>query len=341
MSGPATQPLVADDLLCDEGVLHAVATCEWHGWNAVARLGGIAVLPWRAAARAAQAADVQVIAPVIASAATRYAQVVVRIGKGRAATAADLAAAWQVLAPGGRLVISGTNDVGISTWAKRVSLLLGVSGTVLANRAHARVVAFERSANTQVTDDRFTRPADTLVPLPDGTPLQVAPGVFSGDGLDGGTKLLLDALKNVDLGADFRGKIVDVGCGAGHLGIAAARQFPLASVTMLDADARAVACATANVHSACPQVRTQVQWWDDYDAWPVPDADLGLLNPPCHAGTTVDLTAARRLFSVAQARQLLMVANRQLAYEADVRRLGAVTCVAENERFKVLSVVRG
>jgi 16S rRNA G1207 methylase RsmC len=70
------------------------------------------------------------------------------------------------------------------------------------------------------------------------------------------------------------------------------------------------------------------------------DAELALLNPPCHAGTSLDLTAARRLFGVIQARRLLVVANRQLAYEADLQRLGDVVRIAEDSRFKVLSVTR-
>ena len=328
MSGPAVRTGSAVDLLLDAGVLAATPTCEWQGWSAVIAHSGIAILPWRAHARAALAAAVGHQAEPPPSGA--FQQAVVRIGKGRAATEADLAAAWQALAPGGRLLIVGTNDIGISTWAKRLAAQIGVAGEVLANRAHGRVVAFPRTAAV------LPSPASTVVPLPDGTPLQVAPGVFSGDGLDGGTRLLLQAIAELDLPADFCGKIVDVGCGAGHLGVAAARRWPAAAVTMLDADARAVACARHNAHG----YPITVAWWDDHDAWPVTDADVALMNPPCHAGTSVDLSVARRLFGLVDARRLLVVANRQLAYEADLQRLGAVDCVAEDGRFKVLSVTR-
>ena len=348
MSGPALRSRTSDDLLLDAGVLQPVPTCEWHGWSSVEAHGGSAILVWRQQARAAAAAGVEhhCQAPLTRT----FSQVVVRIGKGRAATEADLAAAWQVLVPGGRLLLVGSNDVGIATWAKRVAAAIGVAGEVLANRAHGRVVAFTRCRTH--TSAVLPNPAPSIVPLPDGTPLQVAPGVFSADGLDGGTRLLLQAIAECDLPADFSGKIVDVGCGAGHLGVAAARRWPAAGVTLLDADARAVACARANVQGT----PIRVAWWDEDDAWPVVgpvvgsvvgsvvgqevDAELALLNPPCHAGTSLDLTAARRLFGVIQARRLLVVANRQLAYEADLQRLGEVVRIAEDSRFKVLSVTR-
>lgn len=328
MSGPAALPGLATNLVLDAGVLTHVPTCEWHGWGAVTACGGMAVLPWRFQARAATAA--RVTNQVDAHNLNEFAQAVVRIGKGRAATEADVCAAWQALAPMGRLLIVGMNDVGISTWAKRLAIMIGVPGEVLVNRAHGRVVAFPR------TNATLPQPPTRMVPLPDGTPLQVAPGVFSGDGLDGGTRLLLQALAEVDLPEDFSGNIVDVGCGAGHLGVAAARRWPAARIMLLDADARAVACAKSNAIG----LQAEVQWWDEFDPWPVPDADLVLMNPPCHAGTSVDLTIARRLFACVSGRRLLVVANRQLAYEADLHRLGAVDCVADDGRFKVLSVVR-
>ena len=333
MSGPAAIGGAASDLVLDAGVLMDVPTCEWQGWGAVVGRGGMAVLPWRSQARAATAA--RVTNQVDALGMSGFAQAVVRIGKGRLATEADLSSAWQALAPSGRLLIVGTNDVGIATWAKRLAEQIGVPGEVLANRAHGRVVAFPRTSAT------LPRPSPRMVPLPDGTALQVAPGVFSSDGLDGGTKLLLQVLSEVELPPDFAGNIVDVGCGAGHLGLAAARRWPAAQVTLLDADARAVACAQANIPAAgLAGPRPTVTWWDEFDPWPVSDADLVLMNPPCHAGTTLDLSIARRLFACAIGQRVLVVANRQLAYEDDVRRIGEVECVADDGRFKVLSVVR-
>lgn len=330
MSGPAALADFSADLVGDPGALTEVPTVEWHGWQAVARTGGVAVVTWRSQARAAAAAGI--VNQQSSAGLCGFAQAVVRIGKGRDATLADLAAAWQALAPGGRLLIAGQNDIGIATWAKRLSALLGVSGTILVNRGHGRVVEFPRN--------HAVLPAvpPACVQLPDGRPLSVDPGVFSADGLDEGTALLLDVLATwTSPNEGPIARIVDVGCGAGHLGIAAATRWPSAEVLLLDADARAVACAAANA-TGSPTIT--VTWWDDQDPWPWPDADLALLNPPCHAGSLFDLTVARRLFAVTKARHVLVVANRQLAYEADLHRLGELRQVADNGRFKVLELTR-
>ena len=67
-------------------------------------------------------------------------------------------------------------------------------------------------------------------------------GVFSAKGLDEGARLLID---NLDLsGARL---VADLGCGAGPIGIAAAKLAPAAHVHLLDEHLRAVDVARDNV----------------------------------------------------------------------------------------------
>jgi 16S rRNA (guanine1207-N2)-methyltransferase len=68
------------------------------------------------------------------------------------------------------------------------------------------------------------------------------PGVFSAKGLDDGTRLLIECVDLAD--ADL---IADLGCGAGPLGIAAAKLAPGAHVHLLDEHLRAVDVARDNV----------------------------------------------------------------------------------------------
>ena len=72
--------------------------------------------------------------------------------------------------------------------------------------------------------------------------LRTRPGVFSMKGLDDGTRLLLDQLDLADADA-----VADLGCGAGAIGIAAARLAPTAHVHLLDEHLRAVDVARDNV----------------------------------------------------------------------------------------------
>nr|MBA3936914.1 methyltransferase [Planctomycetota bacterium] len=91
--------------------------------------------------------------------------------------------------------------------------------------------------------------------------------------------------------------------------------------------------------------RAQVDWWDAFEPAPALTADVVLLNPPCHAGAGNDLAIARQLFSVgfgmlAPGGRLLVVANRQLPYEANLGLLGPIDRLREESGFKVLELRR-
>ena len=59
-------------------------------------------------------------------------------------------------------------------------------------------------------------------------------GVFSRDGLDKGTELLLDALPALT------GRVLDLGCGWGAVGVALGAKYPALDIVMTDVNARAV-----------------------------------------------------------------------------------------------------
>ena len=72
-------------------------------------------------------------------------------------------------------------------------------------------------------------------------------GVFSGDRVDAGTKLLL---AEVDVPADLSGDVLDLGCGYGPIAVTVARRCPAATVWALDVNVRALALAAENA-KAC------------------------------------------------------------------------------------------
>ena len=67
-------------------------------------------------------------------------------------------------------------------------------------------------------------------------------GVFSKDGLDEGSKLLLETIVKSDLGTS----ILDLGCGIGPIGLALASFDPNRHVTMTDVNDRALDLARRN-----------------------------------------------------------------------------------------------
>jgi 16S rRNA (guanine1207-N2)-methyltransferase len=327
-----------DDLTADPGVLLPGAVFEVGGFAAAARNGGIALVHWRSVAlqamRAAQVGSFTLVEepPQVAT----VTQAIVRVGKGRLASEADIAVAWAALVLGGRLLVHGHNEVGIVSLGKRLAKALDQVPHVLVNRAHGRVICFTRTATQLPMPGLSSVPFDAA----HSETLVAEPGVFSGDGLDQGTQLLLTYITHMTV-QKAPHTVVDMGCGAGHLGLAALRLWPQAQVILVDGDRRAVRSATLNVERLGHAKQASCQWWDVSETLAVPAIDLVLINPPCHAGVVNDYSIARRMFHQAatilrSGGQALIVANRQLPYEAELSALGSVSVVQQLGSFKLL-----
>ena len=104
-------------------------------------------------------------------------------------------------------------------------------------------------------------------------------GVFSKGGLDDGTRILLEALPELD------GRILDLGCGWGAIGITLAKKYPKAQIVMADVNTRALelakqSCGLNNVINAQAvesDVYSGIEGTFDYI----------VTNPPIRAGKQV------------------------------------------------------
>ena len=103
-------------------------------------------------------------------------------------------------------------------------------------------------------------------------------GVFSRDGLDKGTELLLNALP------PLAGRVLDLGCGWGAVGVSLAARYPGLDVVMTDINQRAAALARRNL--AANGVRAEVAEGDGFEAVEGP-FDAIVTNPPIRAGKAV------------------------------------------------------
>ncbi|WP_225845667.1 methyltransferase [Streptomyces sp. HPF1205] len=188
---------------------------------------------------------------------------------------------------------------------------------------------------------RYTLP-DAIGPM-SGRAVTSHAGVFCADRLDIGTRVLLEHLP-VPRGA---GRVVDLGCGNGVVGTAAALAAPACEILFVDESHQAVASAEATFRAnAGPAAKAEFLVADALTALPPQSADLVLNNPPFHSHRATTDTTARRMFATARAAlrpggELWVVGNRHLGYHVRLRRLfGDCELVASTPKFVVLRATK-
>ena len=103
-------------------------------------------------------------------------------------------------------------------------------------------------------------------------------GVFSRDGLDRGTEVLLNALPPLS------GRALDLGCGWGPVGVALGKKYPGLEIVMTDVNRRAAELARRNLREN--GVAATVVEGDGFEAVEG-NFDAILTNPPIRAGKAV------------------------------------------------------
>lgn len=270
--------------------------------------------------------------------------VMLDIPKGRDQVRAYLWTAAQALQPGGHLYLAGSNAAGAKSAIKDAEALFGTA-VVLGFKSSRRIALATRPESPlQVPSAWRTsqpwQPQMRMVRRPEGDyTIVTMPGVFSWDHLDDGTELLLDHL-DVEPDTD----VLDMGCGYGIIGLAAARAG--ARVTMVDDDLLAVRCAETSTQINEFAQQAQVFASDVTSSLTDHEYDLVLSNPPFHQGVDVNTSVAERIIRESYAilrpgGRLRIVANRFLPYDRSLRDVfGNMTVIVQNQRYSVLESVR-
>jgi 16S rRNA (guanine1207-N2)-methyltransferase len=183
------------------------------------------------------------------------------------------------------------------------------------------------------------------------TALVSKPGVFAWNRLDDGAAALVGAME-----IDVRDHVLDLGCGTGLAGLAAARRAQGGRVVLLDADLRAVESArrtleangVANAEVLLSDCGSAVLAPNGFGLPPQRSArhfDVVVTNPPFHQGVEVDYEVACQ-FVRAGARVLrpdgrfFLVANRFLPYGDLIHEtFGNVATACSDNRYHVLTAV--
>ena len=235
---------------------------------------------------------------------------------GSAWTNYGLQTALYALRSGGRFYVVGAKDRGIVSFGKRMQEYFGNVETLTISKGH-RVLCAEKMRAITLESLQSVR-------------------IFAANQLDEGTRLLIEALqiREDDVA-------LDIGCGAGFLGLEIARQAVRGQVTMVDVSLAAVEAAQHNLEqSALSNVRLLPS--DGAQAVLDQRFDLVVTNPPFHQGGIQTTAIAMRF--IAEAAQVLkprgrfyLVANRFLKYEpALLTHFKKVEEVSGNTRYKVM-----
>lgn len=278
--------------------------------------------------------------------AASYDRVIILTPRSRALARRWLVEAHALLRPGGILNLAGANQAGIQPMISDAAALFGAAQSLGYGKG-SRVAAAQRRPVAPAAPEWTSTPGiapaswhQFRADLPTGpVTLCSLPGSFSYDHLDPGTALLLNQLGHV-VGL----RVLDVGCGYGPLGIAAA-QLGAAHVAMLDICQLALAAAHENV-ARLQLANTSVLASDGLTAVAGQAYELILSNPPFHAGRAVDTAMAAAFFAQARALltpagRLLLVANSFLNYEPILaQHFASVVVIARDRSYKLLCASR-
>jgi len=242
-----------------------------------------------------------------------------------------------MLEVGADIFLVGEKKAGIASAAKKLDKY-GSDNSKIDSAKHCQLwqVSLEKAAAAFSLDDWISSFPVSV----NNIDLTVAsiPGVFSMGELDGGTELLL-----THMFTKLDGRIIDIGCGSGVLGVYTKLLNPVIQLEMVDIHLLALECAkkTCELNAIEAKVYPSDGWAD------VQGRVNGLVtNPPFHAGVNTEYQTTEGFIRQAKDKMakhapMLLVANNFLKY-ADIieATFGRSDVLAENTKFRVYKAYR-
>ncbi len=259
-----------------------------------------------------------------------YPLVLLLLPRGRAVQRLLWRAAAALVHPRGRIAFVGAKREGIQAAVREGKAVVG-RAAILRHKAGLQAGL----ASPPAEPPPFPRPALHFIPaVLEGQEVEIAAceGVFAAGRVDAGAAALISAMR-VEAGE----RVLDLGCGTGVVGLAAALRG--AQVVATDVSARAVCAARATFRRN--GVRADVHHTVGGEGLPAAQFDCLLVNPPFHRGHERTTAVARYL--IAEAGRLLrpggrlyLVGNAFLPYGERIRaEVGSVRLVHDDGRFRV------
>ena len=170
--------------------------------------------------------------------------------------------------------------------------------------------------------------------------LQSDSGVFSKDGLDDGSRLLLETIGKTDLGTN----ILDLGAGVGPIGLILASLAPNRHVVLADVNDRALNCCRKNAVALGVEQQVEIIHSDVYLNIDTTFSTI-VTNPPIRAGKKVTYAMyAGAIPHLENGGRLVIVIRKQQGGESAEAYLKTlfpkVERVAQKKGFRVLSATK-
>jgi 16S rRNA (guanine1207-N2)-methyltransferase len=228
----------------------------------------------------------------------RFALSIIVLPRAKAEARASIAAAHA--ATDGPLVIDGQKTDGVDSILKDLRKRTETGAPI--SKAHGKIFT---STGGDLSD--WAAPEPTLI---EGRFL-TAPGAFSADAIDPGSRALAQALP-----AKLKGHVVDLGAGWGYLSDAILQRDGVTSLDLVESDHAALQAARRNITDP----RAHFHWADALTFRPDARADHVVTNPPFHTGRAAEPALGQAFIRAAAALlaprgQLWLVSNRHLPYE--------------------------
>ena len=262
-----------------------------------------------------------------------YDAALVLCGRHRGRNEAMISDAVERVRPGGMIVVAGSAADGIASLRKRLEKLVGLEGSL--PKYHG--VAFWLRRPDEPAAMRLALSAHNEPTLVEGR-FVTAPGMFSHDRVDAGSRLLAENLPDRCDGA-----AADFGAGWGYLSaMLAERTAELKSIDLYEAGYDALEAAKSSLAGRGGAPTFDFHWHDLAGEQVAGSYDLIVMNPPFHQGRAAEPEMGRAFIRAASGAlrrggRLFMVANRGLPYDQALKAgFSDVTEICRDGGFRVI-----
>lgn len=256
-------------------------------------------------------------------------------GRHRGRNEAWIGTAIERVVPGGLIVVAGGADEGIASLRKRLAKLIDIEGHL--PKYHGTALWFRRPLDASAAIAGLAGEPG----LADGR-FAAAPGMFSHDRIDAGSRLLAEHLPD-----ESKGAAADFGAGWGYLSaVLAERTRGLKSIDLFEADFESLEAAKVNLAAIPGAPKTEFFWHDLVGEKVLRKYDLIVMNPPFHQGRAAEPAIGQAMIGAASSSlrpggRLFMVQNRGLPYEQTLQaNFSRVSEVRRDGAFRIIIAQR-